>query len=413
MCQFRREELIAVRQEPHPPPHALRNRCQASMSESGRTQLARTPLPQFPDGRVRSVFTADVGGAVASLTQALMAGDAALRLVTQGVREPTGSHAFPEQLVRGLAEAALLLWPDWYGGTLGMAADATVIEAALADPLAARSVRSTQAGVVLPWVTAAVAACRAGRVPYLPTFPLAVQADQLARALRDERLQIVVFLHERTICDLHGLAQALEWLARETAAAVVAVLPATLTHAPELDRIAYAALWDATAAPNAAGPPGTAAENQPVENKTLERQPAETQRADEQTGRVCPVVGRPHPASPGECKLAAFLEGDAELAGLFGFNQRVTSVLGSRFLVDLLWPAGRVVVEIDGYGYHSSRAAFSADRTRDYELTLSGYLVLRLPHDFVVEDVALAAERVRALVHFRTRYPPPVPEAHA
>ena len=69
--------------------------------------------------------------------------------------------------------------------------------------------------------------------------------------------------------------------------------------------------------------------------------------------------------------------------------------------------AGRVVVEVDGYGWHSSPTAFAADRARDYELTLTGYLVLRLPHDFVVSDPALAAERVRDPVRFRRRRPPP------
>jgi very-short-patch-repair endonuclease len=77
----------------------------------------------------------------------------------------------------------------------------------------------------------------------------------------------------------------------------------------------------------------------------------------------------------------------------------------TEFLVDLVWADGKVIVEVDGYQYHSNRQAFSADRRRDYELTVSGYLVLRLPHDEVMDDVELALEKIRDMVHFRRLHP--------
>ncbi len=73
--------------------------------------------------------------------------------------------------------------------------------------------------------------------------------------------------------------------------------------------------------------------------------------------------------------------------------------------MDLLWTAGKVVVEVDGYQHHGHRQAFSADRRRDYELTVSGYLVLRLPHDEVLDDVELAVEKIRDMVRFRQAHP--------
>jgi very-short-patch-repair endonuclease len=60
-----------------------------------------------------------------------------------------------------------------------------------------------------------------------------------------------------------------------------------------------------------------------------------------------------------------------------------------------------VIVEVDGYEHHSNRFAFSNDRRRDYELTVSDYLVLRLPHDEVIQDVGIAIEKIRDLVQFR------------
>lgn len=46
--------------------------------------------------------------------------------------------------------------------------------------------------------------------------------------------------------------------------------------------------------------------------------------------------------------------------------------------VDFLWPAARLVVEVDGFAFHSSRAAFERDRARDAELAAAGYVVVRI-----------------------------------
>jgi very-short-patch-repair endonuclease len=46
--------------------------------------------------------------------------------------------------------------------------------------------------------------------------------------------------------------------------------------------------------------------------------------------------------------------------------------------VDFLWPDERVVVEVDGYQWHSDRQAFEHDRLRDAELQALGCRVLRV-----------------------------------
>jgi very-short-patch-repair endonuclease len=46
--------------------------------------------------------------------------------------------------------------------------------------------------------------------------------------------------------------------------------------------------------------------------------------------------------------------------------------------VDALWWRERLVVELDGYEFHRTRAAHERDRRRDEELSLSGYQVIRL-----------------------------------
>ncbi|HEX6116595.1 MAG TPA: DUF559 domain-containing protein [Solirubrobacterales bacterium] len=45
--------------------------------------------------------------------------------------------------------------------------------------------------------------------------------------------------------------------------------------------------------------------------------------------------------------------------------------------VDFLWRDAKLVVEVDGWAYHRSRASFESDRARDRELTLRGFEVLR------------------------------------
>ena len=54
------------------------------------------------------------------------------------------------------------------------------------------------------------------------------------------------------------------------------------------------------------------------------------------------------------------------------------NVLIEGFEVDCVWPAQRVVVEIDGYRYHSSRTAFERDHHRDAILRSRGWLTIRI-----------------------------------
>src|SRR5690242_6951818 len=54
------------------------------------------------------------------------------------------------------------------------------------------------------------------------------------------------------------------------------------------------------------------------------------------------------------------------------------NVLVEGELVDALWREQRVIVELDGFTYHKSRAQFEADRRRDAKLTVAGYRILRV-----------------------------------
>ena len=87
--------------------------------------------------------------------------------------------------------------------------------------------------------------------------------------------------------------------------------------------------------------------------------------------------------------MAARLSRDPVLGPLFEYNMPVTTVRNSRYQVDLVWFDGKIVVEIDSYRFHSSRSDFANDRHRDYELQLSGFLVLRLTHSRSSSNIAI------------------------
>lgn len=46
--------------------------------------------------------------------------------------------------------------------------------------------------------------------------------------------------------------------------------------------------------------------------------------------------------------------------------------------VDFVWHAERLVVEVDGFAFHSSRSAFESDRRRDADLAAAGFRVMRV-----------------------------------
>jgi len=57
-----------------------------------------------------------------------------------------------------------------------------------------------------------------------------------------------------------------------------------------------------------------------------------------------------------------------------------TNVRVAGYEVDFLWRAQRLVVEVDGFAYHSSRAAFERDRRKDADLQAAGLRVNRVTY---------------------------------
>jgi very-short-patch-repair endonuclease/predicted transcriptional regulator of viral defense system len=76
--------------------------------------------------------------------------------------------------------------------------------------------------------------------------------------------------------------------------------------------------------------------------------------------------------------------------------------------VDALWPAAKLVVELDSWEHHGHRSAFERDRARDPKLLLAGYRTLRVTHRRLDREADALAAEVRQLLRSER---PPAPAA--
>jgi very-short-patch-repair endonuclease len=67
-------------------------------------------------------------------------------------------------------------------------------------------------------------------------------------------------------------------------------------------------------------------------------------------------------------------------------------------VVDVLWRQERVIVELDGFAFHKSRARFEADRRRDAKLMVAGYRVLRITQQRLTNEPEAVLAEIRALL---------------
>jgi very-short-patch-repair endonuclease len=81
-------------------------------------------------------------------------------------------------------------------------------------------------------------------------------------------------------------------------------------------------------------------------------------------------------------------------SGQLGFPFR-RQVVVDRFIVDLVAPQAKLIVEVDGVQHQLRR---SADQRRDRKLARLGYRVLRLEAELVLKQLPLALKRVREVL---------------
>lgn len=338
-------------------------------------------LLSAPRGRVGAVLGADVSSIREQIECAKDTADKSFVFFVQPSAFSPAEKII-EQTLNGLANIALNCWPHWYldsnfsdyrGGTLGRELAQIQLE----------RIAENEPEISRNWTLAALARTERGLPPRVPGIAREVEIAQLWRTIRPQGL-VLTFAIWRLPSDdeATALVQALEWIARHSSLAVVALFPQKVADGSPLERILYGA---------------PVFEGTPVSSSEV---PSEAIGSPDSVW-MGPVRGKPHPLSPSEQRMAKMLARDEELAPLFAFNQLIETPHNARYRVDLLWQIGRLIVEIDGYADHSARKQFAADRHRDYELLLSGYTVLRLTSEEVVQDVEKAVEKIRDVVKLR------------
>jgi very-short-patch-repair endonuclease len=77
---------------------------------------------------------------------------------------------------------------------------------------------------------------------------------------------------------------------------------------------------------------------------------------------------------------------------------RVNVKIG-RWTVDFLWPAHRLAVETDSWGYHRGSVAFEDDHARDLQLRSRGYEVRRYTERQICDEPATVAADLAERLH--------------
>jgi hypothetical protein len=119
------------------------------------------------------------------------------------------------------------------------------------------------------------------------------------------------------------------------------------------------------------------------------------------------------PIHPGARLLDAFLDGRNPTRSTFeddflAFCDRhhlpepLVNVRVAGHIVDALFPEHRLIVELDGWEFHSDREAFETDRNRDADTLEAGYGTLRVTWDRLHDREDAEAARMRNTLRRRT-----------
>jgi len=102
-----------------------------------------------------------------------------------------------------------------------------------------------------------------------------------------------------------------------------------------------------------------------------------------------------------------------EFSQQFGFPQPQVNVRIGRYVVDMLFPRERVIVELDSWEFHGDRITFETDRERDANTAAVGYPTVRLTPRRLTTPAQEADRLQRILATRRRAASPPRPALRA
>ena len=331
---------------------------------------------------MRTFICEDVSEELSSIELFQVDNDTELKIVAYSWQNLLEIDKIIEDFLLILARISFELWPVWYNKEVSdILAKKISSDDFISNNFAINEILKIKDKISKKWLKEAILCCMANKIPLPKGFSNMINVSQLSLTIDVENLIIVLGLENTNIQanKLFGFAKASEWFAMETRARIAVIIPETYSNCKELESILYNAL---------------------IIKKANKTDLLRDSNSNESKFLFWPYYGKPHPFSPGEQKLAKYLSNDNELSGLFQFNHKISTIYNNNFIVDLLWIRGKLVIEVDSYKYHSNKYAFNKDRNRDYELIISGYTILRIPHDEIIEDVQLVIEKIRNVVRF-------------
>jgi hypothetical protein len=113
--------------------------------------------------------------------------------------------------------------------------------------------------------------------------------------------------------------------------------------------------------------------------------------------RLAALLDRLEGAGPADTRSPAEVA-MLRLCDAYGLPAPLVNVPVEGYTIDFAWPGTRLLVEVDGYQFHSMPTAFESDRERDQVLTVAGYVVARFTKRQVERTPRVSAERLRALI---------------
>lgn len=92
-----------------------------------------------------------------------------------------------------------------------------------------------------------------------------------------------------------------------------------------------------------------------------------------------------------------------EFARRHGLPTPITNTHLLGYEIDVLYPRERVIVEIDGRGYHSDRDSFERDRKRDVVMLEAGIVTVRITDERMKQEPEQEASRLLAILAARRK----------
>jgi very-short-patch-repair endonuclease len=118
------------------------------------------------------------------------------------------------------------------------------------------------------------------------------------------------------------------------------------------------------------------------------------------TKRLQPFID---PSRAGGPTRSEFEDAFIEFARRYELPAPITNTELHGYEIDALFPAERVIVELDGAEFHLDREVFESDRERDAALLEAGYVTIRIAWERLKGQPAREAARLRKILDARRR----------